>query len=69
MSYTGIIKGSRTLDLTAIAGMVDAISLGFLAYAPEQLHITVPIYAGIRIVLGILAAWLRFQTTTPVGEK
>jgi len=69
MSYTGLIKNSRTLDLVAISGMVDAISLGFLAYAPEQLHITVPVYAGIRITLGVLAAYLRFKTTTPVGEK
>ena len=69
MSYSGIIKGSRTLDTVAVAALVDAVCLGFLAYSPEQLHITVPVYAAIRILLGILQAYLRFQTTTPVGDK
>lgn len=69
MSYRGIIMGSRTLDVVAISTMVDALALGFLAYTPEQLHITVPVYAGIRIGLNLLVAYLRFQTTTPVGEK
>jgi len=69
MEYTGIIKGSRTLDLTAVSMMVDAASLSFLAYEPEKLGITVPVYAAVRIVLGVLAAYLRFQTRHPVGEK
>ncbi len=69
MSYKGIIFGSRTLDVVAVSTMVDAVALGFLAYTPEQLHITIPVYAAIRIGLNILVAYLRFQTTTPVGEK
>lgn len=68
-NWIGILKGSRTLDSIALAGIVDAAALGFLMYSPEQLHVTVPVYAGIRIGFGILQAYLRFQTSTPVGEK
>ncbi len=69
MAYSGIIKGSRTLDMHAIQLMIDAASLSFLAYSPEQLHIGIPIYAVIRLLFAVLGAYLRFQTTTPVGEK
>ena len=69
MEYKGIIKQSRTLDLTAFATMLDAISLAFLAYSPEQLKITIPVYAVIRMILNVATAYLRFKTTGPVGEK
>lgn len=69
MAYTGIIKGSRSLDAVALGMVIDAAALGFLAYTPEQLGITIAAYMGIRIGLGVLTAYLRFQTTTPVGEK
>jgi hypothetical protein len=69
MSYSGFIKGSRTLDIIAIQSIVDAISLGFLAYSPEQWHISIPIYGIIRIGFGVLSAWLRFKTSTPIGAK
>lgn len=69
MEYKGVIKGSRTLDVAAISVIVDAVSLGFLAYSPEQLGITIPIYMVIRISLTACQAYLRFKTTGPVGEK
>lgn len=69
MIYKGIIKKSRTLDLAMVSSLVDAVALGFLSYDPTQLGIAVPIYATVRIVINVLQAYLRFQTTTPVGEK
>ena len=69
MEYNGIIKGSRTLDVAALSVVIDAVSLGFLAYSPEQLSITVPIYMGVRIVLTAAQAYLRFKTISPLGEK
>jgi len=69
VDYKGIIKGSRTLDAVALAGMLDAAMLGMLAYSPQDWGVSVPLYGAVRIALGILQAWLRFQTTTPVGEK
>ncbi|MHB0978395.1 MAG: hypothetical protein ACYC1K_03300 [Minisyncoccota bacterium] len=69
MKYKGMIKGSRTLDLAALSVVIDAMSLGFLAYSPEQLGITIAVYMAIRIALTSLQAYLRFKTTGPVGEK
>lgn len=69
MEYKGIIKGSRTLDVAALSVIIDAVSLGFLAYSPEQLGIAVPIYMTVRILLTAFQAYLRFKTTGPVGEK
>lgn len=69
MEYKGVIKGSRSLDLAAISGMLDAAALSFLAYSPEQLGLAVPIYAGVRAVLTMAQFYLRFKTTGPVGEK
>jgi len=69
MTYQGIIKKSRTLDLAMVSQMVDAAALGFLAYDPEQLGLTIPLYAGIRVAINILQAYLRFKTNGPVGEK
>lgn len=69
MEYKGVIKGSRTLDVAALSVVIDAVSLGFLAYSPEQLGIAIPIYMAIRIGLTAFQAYLRFRTTGPVGEK
>jgi hypothetical protein len=69
MKYTGVIKQSRTLDLAAVSAMFDMAALGFLAYSPEQLGLTVPIYAGIRIIITVAQVYLRFKTTGSVGEK
>ena len=69
MAYGGVIKKSRTLDLAAVSVIIDAVSLGFLAYSPEQLGVAIPIYMGIRVLLTGLAAYLRFKTSGPVGEK
>lgn len=63
----GVIKGSRTLDLLAISVVLDAAAMGFLAYAPEQLGLTVPAYMMFRIVITALQAYLRFRTVGPVG--
>lgn len=69
MAYEGTIKGSRTLDLAVVSQVVDGVALGLLFYSPEQTGIPVLVYAGVRAVLNGLQAYLRFQTTTPVGEK
>lgn len=69
MQYKGLIKGSRTLDVAALSVVIDAASLGFLAYSPEQLGIGILLYMAIRIALTALQAYLRFKTTGPVGEK
>lgn len=67
--YNGVIKGSRTLDIAALSVVIDAMSLGFLAYSPEQLGIAIPIYMAIRIALTATQAYLRFKTTGPIGDK
>lgn len=67
--YNGVIKKSRSLDLAALSGMLDAAALSFLAYSPEQLGVGVPIYAAARAVLTALQFYMRFKTTGPVGEK
>lgn len=69
MNYQGVVLKSRTLDLAMFSQIVDAVSLGFLAYSPEQLGIAIPVYAALRVGLNVTAAYLRFKTTTPVGEK
>ena len=69
MEYKGVIKGSRTLDVAALSVVIDAVSLGFLAYSPEQLGIAIPAYMALRIALTSFQAYLRFKTTGPVGEK
>lgn len=69
MAYQGVIKKSRTLDLAMISQLVDGAALGFLFYSPEQLGITIPVYAGVRVGINVLQAYLRFKTTGPVGDK
>ena len=69
MNYKGVILKSRTLDVAALSVVMDAVSLAFLAYHPEQLGITLPAYAGLRMAVTSLQAYLRFKTTGPVGDK
>lgn len=69
MKYQGVIKKSRTLDLAALQVVIDAGFLAFMAYSPEQLGLSVPVYFGIRVLLSAILAYLRFRTTGPVGEK
>lgn len=69
MKYQGIIKKSRTYDSIALSQIVDAVALGFLTYSPEQLGLTIPVYAAIRIGLNVTQAVLRNKTTGPVGDK
>ena len=67
--YNGVIKKSRSLDLAAFSGMLDAAALSFLAYSPEQLGVAVPIYATARAIVTALQFYVRFKTNGPVGEK
>jgi len=69
MSYQGLINKSRTLDLTAISQVIDVIAPIWVLYSPEQIGISVPVYIGIRMLLNGLAAYLRYETKGPVGEK
>jgi len=69
MPYQGMIKQSRTLDLTAISQILDAMALSFLAYSPEQLGIGIPIYMALRTIINGLQAYLRFKTNGPVNSK
>jgi len=69
MEYQGVIKGSRTLDLIAVGAIIDMAAASILAYSPEQLGVTVPVYLVIRVVLGAVQAVIRFKTTGPVGGE
>lgn len=69
MKYKGMIKGSRTLDLTMVSQVLDAAAAPILLYNPEQLGVTVPAYLVVRIIINSLQAYLRFKTSTAVGEK
>lgn len=69
MKYKGVIKGSRTLDLTMVSQLLDAAAAPILLYNPEQLGVTVPAYLVVRIIINTLQAYLRFKTNTAVGEK
>lgn len=69
MEYKGVIKGSRTLDVAMISQMLDAAAAAILLYNPEQLGVTVPVYLAVRVVINTLQAYLRFKTTSAVGEK
>jgi hypothetical protein len=78
MKYNGIIKGSRTLDLA----LFEAIYGGVIAAAPEAFGVITGapvdnkiVYYGCLVVgaskfiLAGVHAYLRFDTTGPVGEK
>lgn len=69
MKYNGIIKKSRTYDLTAISQMIDAAAPILIMLSPEDLGVTVLGYAIIRMLINALQAFLRHKTTGPVGDK
>ena len=69
MAYKGLIKKSRTYDLTALSQLLDVAAPVFILYSPEQLGITVPVYMGLRILINWGAVALRKRTTGPVGVK
>ena len=67
--YKGVIKKSRTYDSIALSQFVDVAFMTLMAYTPEQLNLTIPVYAGIRVALHFLQVYLRKDTTGPVGDK
>jgi len=69
MKYQGIIKKSRTYDFIAVSQIVDAAALTWMAYTPEQMGLTIPVYAAIRFAIHAVQAVLRAKTTGPVGQK
>ena len=69
MIYQGVIKKSRTLDLAAVDMMLNAVAVAVLVYTPEQLGIPIFAFVGLKIFITALQAYLRFQTTGPVGDK
>jgi len=66
--YKGIIKGSRTYDLSALSQVVDTIGPVLIMYQPDQLGVSVPAYMITRILINMAAAYLRAKTTGPVGH-
>jgi len=67
--YKGLIKKSRTYDSIAFSQIVDAAALTWMAYTPDQLGVTIPVYAGIRFIIHVVQGILRAKTTGPVGQK
>lgn len=67
--YKGIIKNSRTLDLTALSQIVDAVAPVILLLSPEDLGVTIVGYAVIRMAINGLQAYLRHKTTGALGDK
>lgn len=69
MAYKGIIKKSRTYDSIALSQAVDVALPIWMAYSPEQIGISLPIYIAVRFLLNYLQTRLRASTTGPVGVK
>lgn len=69
MKYQGLIKKSRTYDLTAVSQLVDVLAPVYLMLTPEDLGIGVVVYAGIRVLINFAQVRLRSLTTGPVGQK
>lgn len=69
MNYEGVIKKSRTLDLAALSSILDAVAPVVLILNPQDIGVTALGYAGIRMAINGLQAYLRFKTTTPIGDK
>ena len=68
MKYNGVIKGSRTLDLGAMLLLLG----GFQAALPALLgpfHISPEITGSATALVGLIVIYLRFKTTSAVGEK
>ena len=65
MKYDGLIKGSKTLDATALTAGLGAV-IQFLPMVKDQLadH-----YGWIFIALSAVFAVLRKMTTKPLSEK
>ncbi len=66
--YRGIIKRSRTYDLSALSQVIDTIGPVLIMYQPDQLGISIPVYMAIRLAVNGLAAYLRAKTIGPVGH-
>lgn len=69
MAYKGKIKKSRTYDSIALSQAVDVALPIWMAYSPEQIGISLPIYVVVRFALNYLQVKLRATTTGPVGVK
>ena len=67
--YKGCIKKSRTLDMTAVSQFIDVLAPIYIMLKPEDLGISVAVYAGIRILINYAQVRLRYLTTGPVGDK
>lgn len=65
MKYEGLIKGSRTLDYGALLAVFGALQLAL----PEIQDALKGWYGVIFILMAALTGWLRYKTTTAVGEK
>ena len=67
--YKGLIKQSRTLDLTALSQFIDVLAPVYIMLSPEDLGISAVAYAVIRVGINFAQARLRYLTTGPVGKK
>lgn len=68
MEYKGFVKGSRTLDLGAILVLLGGVQ----AALPSLLgpfNISPEITGAATSAIGLIVIYLRFKTTTAVGEK
>lgn len=68
MKYEGFVKKSRTLDLLLLLMLLDVVYAGVLEQA-TALGINQHWYALISIIGKAVLVYLRFQTTTAVGDK
>lgn len=66
--YNGIIKGSRTLDLGAVLVMLGGVQAALPALL-GPFKISPEITGSVTAAIGLVVIYLRFKTTTPVGEK
>jgi len=65
MKYNGLIKGSKTIDATALTAGLGAI----IQYMPMVKDQLADYYGFIFIALSAVFAILRKVTTKPLGEK
>lgn len=68
MEYSGIIKKSRTLDVLALFVVFSAIQ-PLLMDVLTQFGLSPKWVSLINLVFISALAYLRFKTSTPVGEK
>jgi len=65
MKYTGIVQGSRTVDVTVIVGALGLLEANF-----HLLQDLLGKWYGLSyVVLAVVFYVLRRVTTTPLGEK